>query len=665
MTRRSPAAAPTAAALAPFAPPAAAVAAMAGFAAWQAAAPAAAETGYLALLAGALLLCLGGLAGATAGGRKLVAVASTLAVVAVWALPPGPTRGAAVVAFLVAALALAFAGRAAAGPAGARARGSAPGGWRFAEALAILVPAAVALQVLALSDRLLAVELTPRLAAGLLGLPIVAAAAIAWLGVRRGRDAALLAAAAAVLVSGAGIGAAAAGGLAALALAELAWSLRARRREPSAPDAGTAGGLALGGLGASLRSSRHGEPPRPGAPGPGREAIAWLALAAVFAALALGDPRTAALAAGAAALLAPSARVRGAAGAAALLAAFLWPAAGWEAAGGRAALAVVVLPALAWTALPPRTARRVLTETLPALVLLAAAARCGASPAAMAAPLALLALLAARPAPLAATPGPALAPQRVWSGVLVSLSALIAAFPWLREAPVHDALALFGLRPGAGEAAVAVAVALGFGLAARPAARVGERPARRPLRLRPAAWAARPAAWTAGLLALAAVAALPAGPATPFLADGEVTLDASRPELVVSLDGTAGGSGPAVGSLVIDSNLSHAAVLPDRQPVATVRLLDSDGSAEEWTLLAGRDTAEWAVRRPDVAAGAAHAPPEAWLASVAPEGGFFGQVYRSRRRAERPLAASRLEIRLAPGLPPDTVLHLYRVEARP
>ena len=660
---------------------------MAGFAAWQAADPATAETRYLALLAGALLLCLGGLAGAARVGRRLVAVVSTLAVLAVWALPPGPTRGATVVALLVAGLALAFAERSAAARTGAATLSEPAGPWRFAEALSVLLPAAIALQVLARSDRLLALELTPRLAAGLLGLPLVAAAAAAALAARRGRDAALLAAASAVLVSGAGIAAGAAGGLAAVALADAGWGWRRARRGAAAEE------------GADPRVGRR------------RETIAWLALAGVVASVALRDPWAAAVAAGAAALLAPSVPVRLLAGAAALGAALVGPGAGWEAAGERAALALLVLPALVWAALPPRSARRVLTETLPAAALLAAAARCGASPAAMAAPLALLVLLVARPAPdePAADPGPdpALAPQRVWSGALVALAALVGAFPWLRASPVVDALGLFGLRLGVGEVAVVVAATVVLGLAARRAAGGRETADRRPAPVRPqaptgsaaipdagpaaalgraatwvsgttggsarpaagtarpAAWTARPAVWTAGLLAIAAAAAVPPGPATPLLAGGEVLLDASRPELVVALDGTAGGAGPPVGSVVIDSNLSHAALLPDRQPVATVRLLDGDGRAEEWTLVAGRDTAEWAARRPDVAAGMAHEPPPAWLASVAPEGGFFGQVYRSRRRTERQLAPSRLEVRLAPGLPPETVFHLYRVEARP
>lgn len=629
MTRRPPAA------LAAFAPPAGAVAAMAAFAAWQASAPAAAETAYLALLAGALLVCLGGLAPPTRGGRRLVAAASTLTVLAVWTLPAGSVRGAAAVALVVAALALAFAGRVA----WTDRRGSAVPAhlrWRGTEAFAALLPAAVALQLLARSDRLLAVELTPRLAAGLFGLPLVAAAAVACLAARRGRDAALLAAGAAVVVSGGGIGAGAAGGLAVLALADVGWGLRGARRvatDPAAP--GLASGSGPGGW--------------------GREAVVWAALVAVLAALAVfRDPGTAAVAAGAAALLAPAAAVRGTAGAAALAAALFAPAAGWAVAGDRLALAVAVLPAVAWTALPPRLPRRVLTEALPALALLVAAARCGGTPAATAVPLALLALLAARPATGAATPDPALAPQRAWSAVLVPLTALLAAFPWLRTVPAGDALALFGLGGGAGDAAVAVAAAVVLGLAARTTWLAP-----------PSGWLHRPAAWTAAVLVVAAAAALPPGPVVPLLADGEVALDASRPELVVAFGPAADGGRSAVGSLVVVSNLSHAADVPDRRPVATVRLLAGDGAAAEWTLLAGRDTAEWAARRPDVAAAAAHPAPEPWLASVAPEGGFFGQLYRARWRAGRRLVPSRLEVRLAPGLPPGTVLHLYRVQAAP
>jgi hypothetical protein len=231
------------------------------------------------------------------GGRgtrrgTLGAAAALLVVLAAWGLPAGPQRGAVVAALLVGALAV-VAGRrltaaphaAAAGAAlgrssaagsaseasgspgapGATARtatGSAAGsamrssgtpgapgsaartapsaeaGWRQVVALLPLVlPLALAVQVLVRSDRLLAPELGPRFLVGLLGLPLAAAAATAFLAARAGRAPALTAAATAALV-GPGFTTMTAGALVALAGADAAWRPRGRgaagRRERAA-----------------------------------------------------------------------------------------------------------------------------------------------------------------------------------------------------------------------------------------------------------------------------------------------------------------------------------------------------------------------------------------------------------------------------------------------
>src|SRR4029077_15027611 len=84
--------------------PLAALAAMASFAAREVDPAAAAESGYLAVLSVAVLLPVAFLAPWPA---YEVGVGSALAATAVWTLPPGPGRGAALVALLLATLAVA------------------------------------------------------------------------------------------------------------------------------------------------------------------------------------------------------------------------------------------------------------------------------------------------------------------------------------------------------------------------------------------------------------------------------------------------------------------------------------------------------------------------------------------------------------------------------
>jgi hypothetical protein len=79
---------------------------------------------------------------------------------------------------------------------------------------------------------------------------------------------------------------------------------------------------------------------------------------------------------------------------------------------------------------------------------------------------------------------------------------------------------------------------------------------------------------------------------------------------------------------------------------------------------AGGDTAEWAIRRPDVAASAAHPAPQPWLARVTAEG-FFGLIYRSRAELPAAPAAARLVIERHPALPAEAVVHFHRLEVGP
>jgi hypothetical protein len=159
--------------------PLGALAAMAAFSGRDTMAGAAAEGLYLAVLAAAALLPVGWLAPEPAVELGLGAV---LATAAVWALPPGPGRGAAVVLVLVATLAVAAARRLAAP---SLPESLAPG---------VTIPLALGLQVLLRGELLLAPVLTVRLLVALLVLPVAGALAVSLLARRHGAILPLIAA---------------------------------------------------------------------------------------------------------------------------------------------------------------------------------------------------------------------------------------------------------------------------------------------------------------------------------------------------------------------------------------------------------------------------------------------------------------------------------------
>ena len=157
--------------------PLGALASMAAFSVRDTMAGASAEGLYLAVLAAAALLAVGWLAPEPAAELGL---GGALATSAVWALPPGPGRGAAVILVLVATLAVAA----------ARALRADPGG--LSPGLAI--PLALGLQVLLRGDLLLAPVLSLRLLVALLVLPVAGALAVSMLARRHGAVLALIAA---------------------------------------------------------------------------------------------------------------------------------------------------------------------------------------------------------------------------------------------------------------------------------------------------------------------------------------------------------------------------------------------------------------------------------------------------------------------------------------
>jgi hypothetical protein len=260
----------------------------------------------------------------------------------------------------------------------------------------------------------------------------------------------------------------------------------------------------------------------------------------------------------------------------------------------------------------------------------------------LAAPLALAALSLRRNAAFTV-------PQAVWTGSALGGTALLASYPWLREAPLSGFLALVGRAPGPELAAATVALFLALAAAGTWMGRGWGEPLR----------SARLAGLAAAAVALALLVGLPdfgtalVAPAVP------VVLDAGHLAWETTVRGRA------IGSVVVESSLSNGAGLAPGTPVAIVRLREANESGTEsgpvWVLRSGEGTGEWAARRPDVARAGVKAP-RPWISWVA--GDFLAQRYRSQWVLERPERASSLRIERAPGLPPELAVDVYQLEIR-
>jgi hypothetical protein len=235
-------------------------------------------------------------------------------------------------------------------------------------------------------------------------------------------------------------------------------------------------------------------------------------------------------------------------------------------------------------------------------------------------------------------------PQQVWTGTVLFGTALLASYPWLRKEPLEGAISLFGLSPDVTLATWVAVLFLGLaGLGVWMGRGWGE--SLRTFRL---------AGLTAACLALALLLGMPDPGRELLVPETPVVIDAGHPVW------QAGFKGP-VRSVVVESNLSNGVGLRPGTPVAVVRLRDLAGRPVSWTLRAGKDTGEWAARRPDVARMGTRTPP-AWVSWVA--GDFFAQRYRSRWTLPSPLGISRVEVERAPGAPPELALALYQLEVR-
>ncbi|MEO8196707.1 MAG: hypothetical protein ABI689_08295 [Thermoanaerobaculia bacterium] len=258
----------------------------------------------------------------------------------------------------------------------------------------------------------------------------------------------------------------------------------------------------------------------------------------------------------------------------------------------------------------------------------------------------LLALLPGIAAVIAARLAAAGRPGAALAAALALLSApQLAAEPWWTLLLFAAAASVAGLGAGL-PARFALRVLLLFGAATLLA---GGFPW-----LRPA-----PVATLAG-----AVAAVVRPVAEIPLGERAVVLTAAAPRFEVEL------SGSRVRTLVIDSYLTHGVDLACGQEIATVDLADGtlDGRPSKLTqtpwqgsLIAGRDSAEWAAGRPDVAARLACPAPAPWISWIPGAGRFLGQTTRARLSLPLARVARHLSIERSAALPAGTTLAIFFV----
>ena len=570
-----------------------------------------AETHFLALTLGL------GVAVVAAMGEERVAcnraVWVALAVVAmVWLVYYGPRRGALVTSLLLVAMV------AAAVDAAHR-----PIPWArdgLPEAMAWWVPAAFGLQILARGELLLMPLLEPRKIVSLVVLPLAAGLALVELARVHGRGRALLAGAAvAVLAPGWNL-------TTTLALVALAWGARLRpwnvdgsadepsgSRPPGAPLAGVLGLLPL--LLLPLWRPVEGTLIAAAAMALALDRrLPWLG-PLVAAVLALGAPRL--LASPKTLPLAPAeALMRGLGGMVLLPSAFLAPlSVRWRQRQG-----LVFLLAGVW------------------------AVQGAERPEAMAPGLVLLALSV----PLR---GALLGVQGLWSASLLCGTTLLASYPWGRATPRQDWLALLGIDDGA-ELVLPLVAVIGLGMLAEVVvSTLGKH--RIP----------RPTALGVAVAAVVLVAALAARvrPATVLVDHySALTLDGARPSWDRPL------ADEPVSRVVVDTHLVHGADLALGTEVARVVLRDDAGhELHRWPLRVGRDTAEWAAGRSDIASRPGFVAPPPWMTTVSPDGRFFAHRFRRRLELARAVHPAELVIERNAELPAAVTVVFYRVELRP
>jgi hypothetical protein len=148
------------------------------------------------------------------------------------------------------------------------------------------------------------------------------------------------------------------------------------------------------------------------------------------------------------------------------------------------------------------------------------------------------------------------------------------------------------------------------------------------------------------------------------VAERAVVLTQRSPAVEVDL------SGARVSALVVDSYLTNGVDLACGRELATLNVEDVREGDEprklakapmRFALVAGRDSAEWAAGRPDVAARLACPAPQPWISWIPGAGRFLGQT--TRARVELPFArpARHLRIERSADLPAETALAIFFV----
>ncbi|HVS03105.1 MAG TPA: hypothetical protein VMT16_10085 [Thermoanaerobaculia bacterium] len=181
--------------------------------------------------------------------------------------------------------------------------------------------------------------------------------------------------------------------------------------------------------------------------------------------------------------------------------------------------------------------------------------------------------------------------QFSWSAILLTPALLLAAYPWLRPHPAALPSGLLGLPTEGAPILAALAVTAA------------------------AAWACRAwsAGWRWRVAAVALAAAVVVGwallpPRSVSLLDGTtIRLDAEGPTWEAPWEGAT------VRAVTIGSLASHAGALAPGTPLAHLVLAAPDGAGARLPLRAGEETGEWAARRPDQAAVAAPPPWVSWV----------------------------------------------------
>ncbi len=286
-------------------------------------------------------------------------------------------------------------------------------------------------------------------------------------------------------------------------------------------------------------------------------------------------------------------------------------------------LGIVVLPLAVW----PSSGRRLRAAT--GLALAAVAGFSLPPGAALAAPL--VAVASALP-----DRGERVGIQASWLGFMALLGGIVASFPWLRPQPLESVLRWLG--PGVGLQTALLAV-LVFWLVAAMAR---------------SAWIPRPVSVaTLGVIVIAA--GVLGSPRRQTVLGETLVLDTTARARTYPLD-------LEIRHLTVDSYASNTTRLIDGAPIGRIVLEIAGGGELSLPLSLGRETGEWAAKRPGL--DAVVTAPTPWVSWLAPDGPYLAQRYRASWTLDSAVAARGFRIELDDSLPTDVSLAVFRVGAR-